>query len=290
MSPFVVALVLLSAVMHASWNLLARRYRTGEIFLHILLVIASVGVPTAVVLELSAEPVFSIVWRILLISAVFQAVYFWGVTHAYRSGDFTIVYPLSRSLPVLFIAFADLLRGHTPSALGWAGIVLVTAGCIIIPLQSPRNIGLARYLNRTILWVLVTAGAIVGYTIFDSIANLALQGGAASALRYNVYETSLSLIGYVAILKVEGRQVAHPHGWRGWRFPVLAAVLVFGSYSLILWAYQLTPFASYVSAMRQVSIVIGAIVGTLLFREPAPALRISAALVILAGAACIAAT
>jgi drug/metabolite transporter (DMT)-like permease len=290
MSPFVVALVLLSAVTHASWNLVARRYRANEIFLRVLLVIATVGVPLAIILEFTAQPVFSVIWMIVLISAVFQAFYFWGVTRAYQSGDFTIVYPLSRALPVLFIACADLLRGHAPSALGWAGIMLVTAGCALLPLRSLRDITLARYVNRTIVWVLITAGAIVGYTIFDSIANLALQGGALSALRYNVYESSLSLLGYVVILRIEGRKIEQAKGWRGWRLPVLAAVFVFGSYSLILWAYQLTPFASYVSAMRQVSIVIGALFGALLFREPAPVLRIAAAVVILAGAACIAAT
>ena len=290
MPPFVVVLVLLSAVMHAAWNLVARQYRANDIFLRILVVIAIAGLPAAIILEFTSQPVFPAVWTIVPISAVFQAIYFWGVTGAYRSGDFTIVYPLSRALPVLFIAFVDMLRGHAPSPLGWTGIILVTAGCIVIPLQSPRDITLARYLNRTILWVLITAGAIIGYTIFDSMANLALQGGASSALRYNVYETSLSLLAYVAILQLERRPSVQPVGWRGWRFPMIAAVFVFGSYSFILWAYQLTPFASYISAMRQVSIVIGAIGGSLLFREPAPVLRISAALVILSGVACIAAT
>jgi drug/metabolite transporter (DMT)-like permease len=290
MPSFVVVLVLLSAVMHAGWNLVARGYRANDIFLRILVVITIAGLPAAIIMEFTSQPVLPVVWTIVPISAVFQAIYFWGVTGAYRSGDFTIVYPLSRALPVLFIAFVDMLRGHTPSPLGWTGIILVTAGCMLIPLQSPRDITLARYLNRTILWVLITAGAIVGYTIFDSMANLALQGGAPSALRYNVYETALSLVAYVAILKLERRPSVQPVGWRGWRFPVIAAVFVFGSYSLILWAYQLTPFASYVSAMRQVSIVIGAIGGALLFREPAPVLRIAAALVILSGVGCIAAT
>ena len=290
MPPFVVTLVLLSAVMHAGWNLVARRYRANDIFLRILVVIAIAGVPATILLEFSSQPVFAAIWTIVPISAVFQAIYFWGVTGAYRSGDFTIVYPLSRALPVLFIAFVDMFRGHVPSQLGWIGIILVTAGCVLIPLRSPRDITLTRYLNRTILWVVITAGAIVGYTIFDSMANLALQGGATSALRYNVYETSLSLVAYAAILKLERRPSVQPEGWRGWRFPVIAAVFVFGSYSLILWAYQLTPYASYVSAMRQVSIVIGAIGGALLFREPAPVLRIAAALVILSGVACIAAT
>ena len=287
---FVVGLVLLSAVMHAGWNLAARRYRANDIFLRILVVIAVLGLPPAIFLEFTAQPVFPVVGLIVSASALFQGIYFWGITGGYRSGDFTVVYPLSRALPVLFVAFADMLRGHMPSALGWAGMVLVSVGCVLIPLHSPREISLSRYLNRTVLWALITAAAIVGYTILDSSANQLLQGGAASALRYNVYETSLSLLPYFVILKLQRRPSVQPAGWRGWRFPVIAAAFVFGSYSLILWAFQLTPFASYVSAMRQVSIVIGAIGGALLFREPAPWLRVAAALVILAGVVCIAVT
>jgi drug/metabolite transporter (DMT)-like permease len=290
MSLFVVALVLLSAVTHAGWNLLARRHSANDIFLRILLIIALVGLGPTVLGEFSAQPVASVVWMILPISGIFQAIYFWGVTRGYRSGDFTIVYPLSRALPVLLIAFADLARGHAPSTFGWLGIILVTIGCVVIPLESLHGVTRARYWNRTILWVLITASAIVGYTIFDSAANQLLQGGALTALRYNVYESSLSLVGYVLILRLEGQPITHAEGWRGWRFALVAAVFVFGSYSLILWAYQLTPFASYVSAMRQLSIVIGAIAGALVFREPAPILRIGAAAIILSGVACIALT
>jgi drug/metabolite transporter (DMT)-like permease len=69
--------------------------------------------------------------------------------------------------------------------------------------------------------------------------------------------------------------------------PILGAIGFFGGYWLVLWSYQLSPQASHVVALRQLSIVIG-VVGTILFREPAPALRISASLVIVAGIACIA--
>jgi len=285
---FVVGLVLLSAVTHASWNLLARQRSASDIFLRILLVITSGGLPLALLGEFVAQPVLPSAWMILPVSGVFQAIYFWGVTRGYRVGDFTIVYPLSRALPVLLIAFVDLARGHPPAPLGWLGIIFVTVGCVMIPLESLRGVTWARYWNRTILWVIVIASSIVGYTICDSLANQNLQGGASTALRYNIYESSLSLVGYVLILKWASRRITATDLSQSWRFPVVAALMVFGSYSLILWAYQLTPYASYVSAIRQVSIVIGAIVGALLFREPAPVLRIVAAVIILMGVVCIA--
>src|SRR5207237_10376375 len=125
MAPFVVGLVLLSAVMHASWNLVARRYRANDFFLRILVVTAILGLPPAIFLEFTAQPVFPLVWTIVSVSAVFQGIYFWGVSGGYRSGDFTVVYPLSRALPVLFIAFVDMVRGHVRSACGCTGFLLV---------------------------------------------------------------------------------------------------------------------------------------------------------------------
>ena len=288
MPSFVVALVLVSAGMHATWNLLARQVRSNDLFLRILIVTAAIGLPLALAAEFAAPPVLPVVWTILPVSAVFQAVYFWGVMRGYRSGDFTVVYPLSRSLPGLFIALADVARGHAPSPLGWLGITLVTSGCVLIPLHTLRDFSLARYRTRSVLWALVTASGIVGYTLFDSMANQRLTGGAASALSYNIYETACTLVVYALLMQFERQRPSLNSGLRSWQLPALAALLVFASYSLILWAYQLTPFTSYVAAMRQLSIIIGAVVGAFAFREPAPLLRIGAALVILAGVSCIA--
>src|SRR5262249_21397198 len=152
---------------------------------------------------------------------------------------------------------SDVARGHAPSPLGWLGIVLVTSGCALIPLNSLRDFSLARYRTRSVLWALVTASGIVGYTVFDSMASQRLTGGAASALSYNIYETAGTLVVYSLFMRFERQRPALHSGPKSWRLPALASVLVFGSYSLILWAYQLTPFTSYVAAMRQVSIVIG---------------------------------
>ena len=57
----------------------------------------------------------------------------------------------------------------------------------------------------------------------------------------------------------------------------------FGAYWLILWAYQLSPIASYVVAFRQFSIVIGAIFAFLVFKEQGAAVRLSGAVLIVMG-------
>src|SRR5690606_5071820 len=107
---------------------------------------------------------------LLAITGIFQSLYFFGLSRGYSSGDFTVVYPVARALPVLILALVDVARGHAPSAWGWLGMFLVVAGCLLSPLQSPRAIRLDRYVNATGGWVLVTALAGVGYSVVDKLA------------------------------------------------------------------------------------------------------------------------
>jgi drug/metabolite transporter (DMT)-like permease len=110
-----------------------------------------------------------------------------------------------------------------------------------------------------------------------------MQGGISTALRYNVYECSFGLIVFALILKQQRLPILTAGGWSEWRLAIIAAIFMFGSYSLILWAYQLTPHASYIVALRQLGIVLGVAAGTLLFHEPAPKLRITASVIIAFG-------
>jgi len=73
-----------------------------------------------------------------------------------------------------------------------------------------------------------------------------------------------------------------------WKLAIPAAVLGFSAYWLILWAYQLTPYASYIVAFRQFSIVIGAILAFIIYKEEGVKMRLSGALLITSGLVLIA--
>lgn len=282
MPPLAIALVLISAVMHAGWNLLVRHQRTTDIFLRISLAIAAFGLGPVLLAEFIDRPILPMIWSLVTLAAVFQAVYYLGLSQGYGSGDFTIVYPLVRALPVLLVALTDSVRGNPPTALGWLGLALVTLGCLLIPLESLRGISVARYWNRTSLWIGVAAVGTVGYSLFDSLAGQALQSGPVDALRYAVFEFALSYVAFFFILKLQ-REPVQQNRWSNWRLPLIAGLFLFLSYSLILWAFQLTPHASYVVALRQLSIVIGVAIGAFLFSERAPAWRISASAITVLG-------
>lgn len=284
-----IILVLLSTFLHAGWNLLVgAQQRTSYMLLRIILVIALVGLGPALAAEFFGSPFPAAIWPYLLATGLFQSVYHFGLAQGYRNGHFTVVYPVARALPILLVAFIDILRGHPPSAIAVVGMVLVLVGCTVTPLESLRTIRLAYYWNRTMVWIVVTALGTVGYTAVDNAAAELVGSGPTTAARYGIYEFAITALFYWLILKAARHPLNGPGGWQGWKLPAMGAVGFFGAYWLILWSYQLSAQASYVVALRQFSIVIGVVVGAILFKEPAPGLRISASLAIVAGIALIA--
>lgn len=283
MTPFAVTLVLISALMHAGWNMVLRNQRSTNMFLSMSIVLVVVALAPALLAELIAPSVIVPVWTQIVLGGCCLGIYYLGMTNSYRGGDFTVAYPLARALPVLIVACAELFLGTPPTLVGWIGILLIAGGSVILPLQSFRELHLARYWNRTTLWILLAAFAIAGYTITDSTALRELPKGLGFALRYNVFEAVVAGIVYVLILLVLRENAPLPSRLTEWWLPALAMFFVFGAYTLVLWAFQSDDKASYVIGLRQISIVFGVVAGAYVFRERGARLRIPAAVVITIG-------
>jgi drug/metabolite transporter (DMT)-like permease len=281
-------LIGVSAFMHAGWNLLAHSQRSDSVlFLRITLITGLVGIIPAFIAELQGPAFVGQVWGWLLLTGVCQATYYLGLTKGYQNGNFTIVYPLARALPVLALAFIDLLRGHAPSPLGWSGMALVMLGCVMMPLDSIRHIEIKAYTQRIMIWVAVTALGTIGYTTIDKIAAEALPPGPGAAARYAVWEVLATLPFLWLALRVTGQRITQPAGSASWRWAAIAAFFIFGAYWLVLWSYQLNPYASYIVALRQLSIVIGVLAAASILHERTPPLRIAAAAIVALGIICI---
>jgi drug/metabolite transporter (DMT)-like permease len=268
--------------------LILRNQRSDFTFLQITVVTSLIGLGPVLIAELGPEPMLVHVWGYLIVAGIFQAIYFLGLTQGYRYGDFTVVYPIARALPVLLVAVGDVARGRAPSPIAWLGMILVSIGCLLIPLESWQGFHWGRYWNRAMLWAVVTALSIVGYTLTDKIAADLIIPGPWAAARYGIYEGAASAVVYWLFLKAKGRSVPDQSGLVGWGWSAVAGIGMFGAYWLILWSYQLAFHASYVVALRQLSIVIGVALGAWFLREAAPLLRLSAACLIVVGVAGIA--
>lgn len=283
MNPFVIALILCSTLMHAAWNLLARSQKSKVDFINRMLIVTVLGgfVP-AISSEVLTRSLPLTAWMYVAGSGFCCGMYYFFLASAYEASDFTAVYPVVRSLPVLLVSIGDLLRGRYLTSLGWLGIVLVTSGCFLTPLRSFREFGIRRYLNKTILWMLLAAIGTVGYTLFDKVASEIVKPGPATAARYGYVFFLISYGTYVLFLKTfkTGERSLNPLGWK---LPVLAGFMNFGAYWLVLWAYQLSQHAGYITAFRQFSIIIGVILAFTIYKEQGLVIRLMGVLLLTLG-------
>lgn len=283
MSLYVILIVLVSTFMHAGWNLLARYTHAERVFYYkMLLITLLVGFVPAVWSELNKQSMTTLAWWCVLGSGVSAALYLFFLARAYEASDFTIVYPVARALPVIFVAVLDVLRGRHLTLYGWIGIILVSIGCVLVPQLSFNSIRLRNYLNKATLWMLFAALGTVGYTLLDKIAAEVVKQGPATAARYGYFYFAISFFPYVGFMKLS-RQSEPPGASRDWGLALIGALFGFGAYWLILWAYQLSPYASYIVAFRQFSIVIGAVIAFILFKEQGVFIRLIGALFIVIG-------
>ena len=285
MTPFVILIVIISTFMHASWNLLARYERSESLFYkRMLIFIVIAGFFPAVLSEIHTHSLTPLAWLCVTGSGLSAGIYLFFLAKSYESSDFTIVYPVARSLPVVFIGIIDTLRGRPLTLWGWVGIFFVTIGCILVPQVSFNTFNWRNYLNRTSIYMILTAAGTIGYTYLDKIAAEVVQQGPATAARYGYMYFTVSLFPYLIFIKAfPPRQNSVNESTFGWKLAIPAAILSFAAYWLILWAYQLSPYASYIVAFRQFSIVIGAVLAFIIYKEKGIAIRLTGASLITSG-------
>jgi len=277
------SLVLLSAVFHAAWNVLAKGLEEQEQGLGALVYVTGLwALPVAIAGQLCAVALPPLALVLCGLSGLCCAVYFFSLGRAYARADFTVVYPIARSLPVLLVGLGDVLRGVRPSGAGWAGMLLVVVGCVLAPQRGLRCLSLRAYCGNALVWVALTALGTVGYSLLDKMAAELVPPGPAAALLYCCFFYAFTALGY-AILVRSARPLRGAAEGHGLGRPALMGVLSFSGYFLVLWAYQLVPQASYVVAFRQSSLVIGVLLAFALYRGERLPIRLAAVLIITAG-------
>jgi drug/metabolite transporter (DMT)-like permease len=278
MSPQAIGLIVVSAFMHAGWNLLARQQKSEmAFFTRMVIVVIAVGFFPATIGGVFTGSFRAEVWLCVAGSGFCAGVYLYSLAMAYSSSDFTIVYPVARALPVVLVGLTDVLRGRALTAPGWLGLVLVASGCFLTPLNSFREFKLERYMHKSIM-----AMGTVGYSLLDKVASEVITSGPASAARYGYAFFCVAGLVFLTLrqLTFKNLQQNNPIGWRT---PFFAAVCFFGSYWLILWAFQMTQHASYVVAFRQLSIIIGVVIAFVVYKERGLGVRITGTALITVG-------
>ena len=263
--------VLLGALLHAAWNAMIRS--SNDRTLDMVLVVTGAAVIAGCLLPFSSLPAAAS-WPYLIASGVIHVVYFTLVALSYRHGELSFAYPIMRgSAPVLSAIAAALLLAEWPSAGGWLGVLLICGGVMLLAADSWRNGQLNR---QATLFALATAGFIVIYTLVDGIG-ARLSGNPA------VYTGWVFVLTAVPMLALFSKATyLHRH----WKRGLLGGACTLVSYALSLWAMTQAPIA-LVAALRETSVVFGAVIAATLLREPVSRHRWMAILVVVAGAIAI---
>ena len=278
MSSIAILLVVISALLHASWNILGKSNSASvqSFFFMISFSMALLLSPFLLwfYYTAGAQLFTGQFYYLLVFSGLFQIIYLLGLGFAYKKADVGLVYPMARALPVLLVAVISLVMGQSLTALQWFGFVLITAGCLLVPLTALWQVSLASYCSIGISWAVVAALGTTGYSIIDKLALAELSQSLQSihqqpliALFYlgmQFWAIALPLaLGFVLCRQPQQFKQA----WQIKNSAFLAGLIMASTYGLVLYAMLLTDNVSLVVALRQISIVFGLIMAVVYLKE-----------------------
>jgi uncharacterized membrane protein len=276
---FAIALVLASAFLHATWNLLTKQANGGTAFVWLISVFSGIFlIPAAAYILVVEKPTLGAeALAFIALSSALHVAYYLALNRAYRAGDLSLVYPLARGgAPVLSTIGAIILLGERPTIIALLGAVLISVGAFIL-MGNPLKIrGSAA--SGAIGYGLMTAAIVAAYTLSDKQAVGPLMVSPLLLIFVS------SIVRVVVLLPVglrQAEQVRHVWG-NHWRSVLSVALLDPLSYTLFLIALAFSP-VSYIAPVRQVSVLIGAFLGVRLLAEGDARRRLLAAGVMMAG-------
>jgi drug/metabolite transporter (DMT)-like permease len=218
-------------------------------------------------------------WTWVAASVLIHLLYFAALIESYRAGDMGQVYPIARGgAPLLTALASQLVVGERIGIASWLGILLLVAGVLLLSLRGGRDLG--KLDRRAVGFALFTALTISAYSLVDGIGARAAGPGLASA-----YSVALFIgIGPVMVVYALARQRSgtFPAMIAHWKTGLAGGALQLGSYGIAIWAMTVAPIA-IVAALRETSVLFGAVIAVLFLKEPLRASRILAAAMIVCG-------
>lgn len=264
MSSALLVLILFAAVLHATWNVFAKKTGGSLTVLWLgALVSTVVTVPTAIAFQVG-HPMSTKGLLIGVCSGGVHCAYWWALARMYQRGDISLTYPIARGTGVLGTAVGSMLWLHEPvSFAGATGIAFVCAGVFALGFQ--RRIEPVR--TRIVLLALLTGLTITGYSLLDDRGVELVAAPVYLAIETGVGVLLLSIVGWRRI------RASAPVMYR--RHARTIMIIGIGSpltYLIILYAYARGP-VSYITAVREFSVVIAALLGSRFLNEKIGPLR-----------------
>jgi len=275
LEPGVLALVLMAAVLHATWNALVKS--GGDRLVVTTLVMTAASVPSALALFF-LPPLEPAAIPFLATSVLVHFLYYGFLLGAYHHGDLSQVYPIARGAAPAMVALAAwVFADESLSTVELLGVLVVSLG--IMSLSWRRGLRIADGEAKAIGFALLTALSIAVYLLADGLG-VRRAGNALSYICWLFAIEGLPLVAFT-LWRRRGRVRAAfaPYLARG----LLGGVIATVSYGITIWAMGQASMA-HVVALRETSVIFAAAIGTLALKEPFGRVRIAAATVVASGA------
>ena len=284
MPPGALALVVLAGLIHASWNIAAKKAGGDARFAAFSgLVTMVVWAPLGLWLGVQQIPGWGRTeWLLVAASAVLHTFYFIVLLRGYRKADLTVVYPLARgSAPLLSSLTAIVFFGESLSALGAAGIAGVVGGVFLIAggpalLRASHDPVRRERVRKGMVYGLLSGVFIAGYTVVDGYA---VKFALMAPILVD-YIGNLARMALLAPAVLREPATARALWNKQWKYALFVGAVSPVSYVLVLYAMQTAPL-SHVAPAREVSMLFAALIGGQLLGEGDRLVRVL-------GAACIA--
>lgn len=284
MTSLAVVLVIIAAFAHASWNFFAKKACGGTAFIWLFASLSAlIYLPLALWILFTQRP--DIGWQVfamIVTSAILHSFYFILLDKGYSIGDLSVIYPLARGTgPMLSTVIAIVLLGENPSIIAIAGTILIALGIIIIT-GSPQKFKDPAS-RKPMLFAILCGSCIAAYTITDKISVSIL-------LVPPLFLDWSTNLGRVLLLT--------PYAIRNWdqvkyqwhnnkKEAIGVSILSPLAYILVLTAMVFSP-VSYIAPAREISILVGTIMGAKLLAEEHLKLRLTGASAMVIGLAALA--
>jgi len=262
--------VIAAAVTHAVWNAIAHGIKDQTLAFALIGVGGiAIGIPLVIVAAMPRSGC----WPYLLGSVVIHIFYNLLLMRCYRLGEFSQVYPLARGTSPLVVTILAAIFIHEHLALAQiAGVLVVSAGLATLVLAGRRP-GRAAFLAAV-----GTGLTIAAYTTVDGVG-VRLSGSPVGYIGWLMVLESLCVPMFAVVRR---RDVLLKQPKRILLAGLAAGALSVLAYGLVLWAQTRGALAP-IAALRETSVIFGAIIGTLIFREPFGRTRIAATVLVAAG-------
>ncbi|MEX1035717.1 MAG: DMT family transporter [Sneathiella sp.] len=266
-------IVLLAALLHASWNAFVKKNDDRVLFMAVMM--AGSGVAAFMVVPFLALPAPES-WPYIATSVVLHIGYPLFLLMAYKFGDLSHVYPLARGSAPLIVALVSVtVIGEALSSQSVFAVMVMGFGIMSLSLtRGAQNL----WNPRAVFFALGTGLFIAAYTLTDGIG-ARLAGSAHSYAAWMMALEGFPILIYV--LMTRGRR-ALPQIGRVWKTAVLMGLMSLAAYWSVIWAMTVAPIA-LVAAVRETSIIFALLFGVFFLKERLSLLKLASTFMTLFG-------